>query len=429
MDRLLVIADDFTGALDTGAQFSKKGVPTLVLTVEQLSFGDMEHGDAEVLVVDAESRHLPAEEARGVVAKITADARKHGFRRFYKKTDSALRGNIGAELAGLLEAGEGSCLAFVPAFPKSRRVTRNGVQYIDGVEAARSVFSKDPFTPVTRSAVADIIHLQADVLTENITADAYEKAAVGPDRKTIRIFDAESMDDIEALGACLKRGGGLGMLAGCAGFAEILPELLELPARGLAWEKSAGSVLVVSGSVNPVAVAQITYGESIGFSAFTLSPGQKLDAIYAQSPGCGDFVRRVTDELERGGRVIVRSVEEIAEIELSKRYARSKGLPENEISRRVADNIGEITLRVLSGIRVGTLVIFGGDTLHGVLSKMRCAGVVPLAEISPGVVAAKILSEYHRGVVITKSGGLGDRDVLRQIDAFCMSRGEENLNP
>jgi uncharacterized protein YgbK (DUF1537 family) len=271
MNRLLVIADDFTGALDTGVQFSKKGVPVLVLTAEQLSLDKMERDGAEVLVVDTESRHLPAEEARNIVAQIATDAKKHGFRRFYKKTDSALRGNIGAELAGLLEAGEGTCLTFVPAFPKSRRVTRNGIQYIDGVEAGQSVFSKDPFTPVTHSVVADIIHLQANILTESITSDVYEKAAVRPDKKTVRICDAESMNDIEALSVYLKQGDNLDMLAGCAGFAEILPELIGLPVRELTWEKSEDSILIVSGSVNPVTIEQIAYGAALGFSIFTLS--------------------------------------------------------------------------------------------------------------------------------------------------------------
>ena len=32
MLKLLVIADDFTGALDTGVQFSKQGIQTLVST-------------------------------------------------------------------------------------------------------------------------------------------------------------------------------------------------------------------------------------------------------------------------------------------------------------------------------------------------------------------------------------------------------------
>ena len=172
MSRLLVIADDFTGALDTGVQFSKKKVPTLVLTAEQF-FSNNTHGGAEVLVTDTESRHLSAKEAREAVARVADHAIKRGVRHIYKKTDSALRGNVGAELAGLLDVGNDLCLTFVPAFPKSHRITRNGIQYIDGIEVAQSVFSKDPLTPVTCSSVADIVHLQTDFPTENIAVNLY----------------------------------------------------------------------------------------------------------------------------------------------------------------------------------------------------------------------------------------------------------------
>jgi uncharacterized protein YgbK (DUF1537 family) len=185
---------------------------------------------------------------------------RRGIHHFYKKTDSALRGNLGAELAGLLDAGRGLCLTFVPAFPQSRRVTRKGVHYIDGVEVARSVFARDPFTPVTGSSVADIIHLQTDFPVENVGSDAYEKAASKPREKTIRVLDAESVEDIRALSVHLKRGGNLHLLAGCAGFAEVLPELLELPALGVEWRGSAGSLLVLSGSLNPISLEQLAYG-------------------------------------------------------------------------------------------------------------------------------------------------------------------------
>ena len=60
MIRLLVLADDFTGALDTGVQFSKAGVSTFVSTNTRFPSGEQ----MEVLVLDLETRHLPPSEAR-----------------------------------------------------------------------------------------------------------------------------------------------------------------------------------------------------------------------------------------------------------------------------------------------------------------------------------------------------------------------------
>lgn len=64
MVKLLIIADDFTGALDTGVQFAARGAATRVVT--DLAY-DFTLADAEVLVMVAETRHLPPEEAYDVV--------------------------------------------------------------------------------------------------------------------------------------------------------------------------------------------------------------------------------------------------------------------------------------------------------------------------------------------------------------------------
>ncbi len=55
MLRLLILADDFTGALDTGVRFAARGIPTQVLTAKAHHFTEE---DAEVLVIDTETRHL-----------------------------------------------------------------------------------------------------------------------------------------------------------------------------------------------------------------------------------------------------------------------------------------------------------------------------------------------------------------------------------
>ena len=96
---LLIIADDFTGALDTGVQFAARGARTEVVVDPQIDFSAC---GADVLVVDTETRHLPAADAYKAVFDLVERARRAGVRFIYKKTDSALRGNIGAELSALL---------------------------------------------------------------------------------------------------------------------------------------------------------------------------------------------------------------------------------------------------------------------------------------------------------------------------------------
>ena len=141
---LLILADDFTGALDTGVQFAACGIPTRVVVGDQV---DLASNDASVLVVDTETRHLSAADAYAVVAKLTREAMSAGVFSIYKKTDSALRGNIGAELSALLKTSGERQLPFLPAFPQIDRVTRGGVHYISGVPVTESPFGIDPFEP------------------------------------------------------------------------------------------------------------------------------------------------------------------------------------------------------------------------------------------------------------------------------------------
>ena len=111
---LCIIADDFTGALDTGVQFAAHGVSTRVVVDPNVDFSAHE---ASVLVVDTETRHLPANQAYDIVSRLVERARRAGISYIYKKTDSALRGNIGAELSALLDASGQAQLHFLPAFP------------------------------------------------------------------------------------------------------------------------------------------------------------------------------------------------------------------------------------------------------------------------------------------------------------------------
>src|SRR5687767_3306000 len=105
MVKLLVIADDLTGANDAGAQFAGQGISTLVAMVAEFAF-DYRSCDSTVLIISSESRHLNPAEAAARVESLTRRGRELGVSHFYKKTDSTLRGNIGAELEALLRASK-----------------------------------------------------------------------------------------------------------------------------------------------------------------------------------------------------------------------------------------------------------------------------------------------------------------------------------
>lgn len=223
---LLILADDFTGALDTGVQFAACGIPTRVVVGEQVDFAA---NDAAVLVVDTETRHLPAAEAYAVIAKLTREAMSAGVFSIYKKTDSALRGNIGAELSALLKTSGGRQLPFLPAFPQIDRVTRDGVHYISGVPVTESPFGIDPFEPVRHARVTELIGEQTDVPAHSFPT--LKEGEAVPEQEGILVFDAGSLDDLASTGRALFRNGRPRLMAGCAGFAALLPDLMKMTER------------------------------------------------------------------------------------------------------------------------------------------------------------------------------------------------------
>ena len=81
--KLLVIADDFTGAVDTGAQFKAKDVLIRVGEEEALLPGT--DRQTQVLILDAETRHMGAEEAYRTIYRIVSRAVELGIPCIYKK--------------------------------------------------------------------------------------------------------------------------------------------------------------------------------------------------------------------------------------------------------------------------------------------------------------------------------------------------------
>lgn len=172
MAEVLAIADDLTGALEVGALFAESGVANVVTTRSTLD-RDPSTADFPVCVVDLESRHLAAEDAAKKVGDVATELRQAGGRGLYKKTDSTLRGPIGAELNAIMEAWPDRSLVFVPAYPRLGRVVRGGRLFIDGRPLEKTDFSHDPLQPVHSGWLREILEPSVDarvVLVENSDA-------------------------------------------------------------------------------------------------------------------------------------------------------------------------------------------------------------------------------------------------------------------
>ncbi len=407
MIKLLLISDDFTGALDTGIQFAQYGAKTKIITTSNAEEYLFDKNGTEVLVINAETRHLPGEQAYKIVYNLTKSAVLAGVSHIYKKTDSGLRGNIGSELKALLDASEEKFLPFIPAYPQMNRVTIRGFHYIDGQPIRESVFGKDPFEPVISSDVRDLFDPDKTNIELFSQRDRYKTEF---DTSTIGIFDAKSDYDIQNIAEFLKNNNQLKIMAGCAGFASFLPQLLKFKKRNFSVPVPSQSLLVMCGSLNPISKAQIEYAERKGFGRIVLAPGQQLEQDFLSSREGALWVEALENTFMRYPVVMMDTG--VSDMSIAN-YENPVSLHDVRVS--IASALGEIVKKLLDINCNHTLMIIGGDTLLGFFNQINCNEIYPVCEIEAGTVLSYINYKNQRLWIISKSGGFGKQDIIYKI--------------
>lgn len=119
MTRLIIIADDLTGALDASAPFAMRGMSTVIALGAETLQEALANG-ADIIGVSTDSREIAPEAARCAVAEVVS--RLPPGLSIFKKIDSRLKGNIAAELDAIPHARS----LVVPAIPAFGRWVRQG---------------------------------------------------------------------------------------------------------------------------------------------------------------------------------------------------------------------------------------------------------------------------------------------------------------
>lgn len=223
---VFAVADDLTGALEVGAKFAGQGFRACVSLWPHIC------SEGEVVVVDAETRHLPAVEASERVARCAGLAQS---RLFYLKTDSTLRGNIAAEIAAVAGVFADADIEYAPAYPSLGRTVVDGQLLVDGVRVHETAFSRDPLNPV-------------------LTSDVRARAGF---HSRVRIHDGRTEEDVAAVAAKILRAEGMLVACGPACLAGHLAAALR-PAGAIepGWP-AVERCLVVNGSAHPASRRQI----------------------------------------------------------------------------------------------------------------------------------------------------------------------------
>lgn len=392
--KILIIADDFTGALDGSVKFAAIGAHTKV--IQYADIDDIHHGD--VLVIDAQTRHLTPKEAYNRVYSIAQFGLKHHCKYFYKKTDSALRGNIGAELTALMDATKEKRLHFIPAFPKLGRTTKRGIHFINQVPLAESIFADDPLNPTSISEVSGIIATQSSVHCSN-PEEVNEKGII--------IYDAGCEEDLQKIADQYESSQVPKIMAGCSGFAAYLPKLIGIQTETVKNITLEAKLVVICGTMNEVTKAQIEYAEKSGIKRIRLHNKQKFYTEYFDTyNGKADLA--TISNIVKDNQCTIIDVNGPDEIDHS-------GMTVDEKSKRIPISLAIIAKYILENNQNTCFLITGGDTLLGFLQNNGIKIIQPIKELYEGVVLSEVIYNNRKVQVISKSGAFGGVDLVMSL--------------
>ncbi|MBL6945581.1 MAG: four-carbon acid sugar kinase family protein [Rhodospirillales bacterium] len=402
MLEIAVIADDLTGAADTGIQFRPLFADTLLMADTALAAGP----DAQALSIHTGTRAATPEQAREKVYSAARDLLAIKPARVYKKVDSCLRGNLGAETDAVVEA-LGLKFAFIaPAFPEVGRTTANGIHLVHGEPVAETEMGRDPATPVTQSRLADVIsaqsrlpvgHIGLETIEAGAEAIAAQVDALAEKGIVLITFDATRQDHLKTIaGLTLDRFPST-LLVGSAGLGQGLRDcMVEAGAKMGGYgnpQRRPGHHLIALGTASAQARRQVE----------TLRGGFDLDLIELSAE---DLAAGETGQL---ASVAAR----LNETDVIVRIAPPQGEPDREFAGRVALGFGTFVAELLRQSKPASVFLSGGDSAISVLDRLRAKALRLECEISPTLVCGTVVGGEANGMNLgTKPGAMGDDNAM-----------------
>ncbi len=151
---MIVIADDITGAAEIAGIAFSHGTDVRMVCGPMCGSNTGAHA---ITVIATDTRSMSEAEAVAETIRIVSQFSPSHPLTFslFKKTDSALRGHVVAELSALLLATGYQRAVYLPANPSKGRVIRNGIYYINNVPIHETDFSFDPEFPARTSVLRE----------------------------------------------------------------------------------------------------------------------------------------------------------------------------------------------------------------------------------------------------------------------------------
>jgi len=331
---IAVIADDFTGAAELAGISLRYGLSVSVHLDNNIDT------DADVVIISTDSRSMQ----KAAAIYCTADAVEAIIDQvpslLYKKIDSVLRGYVIDEIKVQMELSEKQKVFVLPANPSLQRTISNGEYFINGKKITETGFVDDPEFPINNAAITGMLK---DETVQVLKHDDWLPV------EGIVIGEAESETDVEAWAGAMDESW---MLVGAGDFYTALLQkkyqLKEQPAF-----KLRSPHLYVCGTAFE---ERKRFIKKINFRSYL--PGDITEKWLQESGSI----------LKQNGKLVI-AIDRSTEPALTLRTNMAKAV--KEIVAR--ENVKEIFIE-------------GGSTAAAVLEELNIKKLVPVNELSRGVV-------------------------------------------
>ncbi len=408
-----IIADDFTGANDSGVRLAQKGLRSKVMLTPP-AHPAAEEPEIDVWIADTNSRSISSDQAYENVCLEINNLKQRGVTTFYKKIDSTLRGNIATELKALQKEAELDVLLIAPAFPSMGRTVEDGHLYVYGQPVTETEFARDPKTPVLHDYIPDLLEtegVKTDVLDQvRLRQAAPEQWIAQQVQHGVKwiVCDTLVEEDLAILASLESK---LDLSIGFAGSAGLINHLYTSAVSSEQLVEQKEKVLVVSGSLSKNTRSQVSkLSERPSTCMIEIDPLALLD----NPSGVKQSISKLDEASDWDSAVIFVGASEHNRDKV-KAWADQHGETAETASTVIAQGLGSLVNAAMERYPFDAVVMTGGDTAKAICNRLGIADMELKFEVEAGLPLGLAKWRDKEISVITKAGGFGNEDSLVHV--------------
>lgn len=382
MKKILLIADDYTGANDTGIKIAERGYEV------EVSLKTDEVIESDICVIDTESRNISGNDSRKIINKtLNSINNLDNYLFIYKKVDSTLRGNIKEECEEIIKYYKPEIVIFNPAYPVLGRKIIDGIHFVNDLRLKETEFASDPEKPVEEDDIRKIFdttscHHTLEEVRNGLTIE-----------EGVNTFDTELDSDLaEIAKKCLDLNKKI-LYIGSAGLCDALFDELIIKDPALA----------IVGSVSKENEMTVDYCAKMGVKVLELTLKDFVEDKYENT------LKTALETLDAGEDLLITTSKNRKSYDESKLYLENKGLNQDEEFRNLIEVLVE---EIVIKSKLSGLFITGGTTAFNALKALKASGTVLLRELEPGIIISEIKGLESELLMVSKAGAFGNERTI-----------------